>query len=114
MTLSKTLEWTQRQSEAGETSKLPTRSRVKSALSCRAAAIDPAVLGAAIRAHWSIENAVHWVLDVTFREDDSRVRDHHTAARNLALVRKIAFKLLGRGRPSRPVCAPDARGPPGT
>ena len=59
------------------------------------------MLGAAIRAHWSIENAVHWALDVTFREDDSQVRDHHTAARNPALVRKIAFKLLGRGRPSR-------------
>src|SRR4051794_34738552 len=40
-------------------------------------------------------------LDVTFREDDSRVRDHHTAARNPALVRKIVFKLLGRGRPRR-------------
>jgi predicted transposase YbfD/YdcC len=60
---------------------------------------DPAVLGPAIRAHWSIENAVHWVLDVTFREDDSRVRDR-TAARNLALLRKIALNLLGRDRSS--------------
>ena len=60
---------------------------------------DPAVLGAAIRAHWSIENAVHWVLDVTFREDDSRVRDR-AAARNLALVRKIALNLIGRDRSS--------------
>src|SRR5829696_5979535 len=60
---------------------------------------DPAVLAAAIRAHWSIENAVHWVLDVTFREDDSRVR-HRTAARNLALVRKIALNLIGRDRSS--------------
>jgi predicted transposase YbfD/YdcC len=60
---------------------------------------DPAVLGAAIRAHWSIENALHWVLDVTFREDDSRVRDR-TAARNLALLRKIALNLLGRDRAS--------------
>src|SRR3954449_13016936 len=60
---------------------------------------DPAVLGAAIRTHWSIENAVHWVLDVTFREDDSRVRDR-AAARNLALVRKIALNLIGRDRSS--------------
>jgi predicted transposase YbfD/YdcC len=58
---------------------------------------DPAVLGAAIRAHWSIENTVHWVLDVTFREDDSRVRDR-TAARNLALLRKSALNLIGRDR----------------
>src|SRR5215204_2758588 len=43
---------------------------------------DPVVLGRAIRQHWAIENALHWVLDVTFREDDSRVRDQR-AARNL-------------------------------
>ena len=51
---------------------------------------DPAVLVRAIRRHWSIENALHWVLDVTFREDDSRVRDR-AAARNLALLRGIAL-----------------------
>ncbi len=56
---------------------------------------DPAILGQAIRTHWSIENALHWVLDVTFREDDSRVRDR-TAARNLAVLRKIAINLVGR------------------
>ena len=54
---------------------------------------DPAVLAQAIRRHWSIENSLHWVLDVTFREDDSRVRDR-TAARNLALLRKIALNLV--------------------
>src|SRR3712207_4426404 len=47
---------------------------------------DPAVLVRAIRRHWSIENALHWVLDVSFREDDSRVRDR-TAARNLEIGR---------------------------
>jgi predicted transposase YbfD/YdcC len=61
---------------------------------------DPAVLGAAIRALWSIENAVHWLLDVTFREDDSRVRDR-TAVRNLALLRKIVLNLVGRDRYSK-------------
>ena len=40
------------------------------------------VCGDLFRRHWSIENALHWVLDVTFREDDSRVR-HRIAARNL-------------------------------
>ncbi len=58
---------------------------------------DPAVLVQAIRRHWSVENALHWVLDVTFREDDSRVRDR-TAARNLALLRKIALNLVARDR----------------
>ncbi len=42
---------------------------------------------------------MHWVLDVTFWEDDSRMRDR-TAARNLALVRKIALNLIGRDRSS--------------
>ena len=58
---------------------------------------SPAVLGQAIRAHWAVENALHWVLDVTFREDDSRVRDR-TAARNLALLRKIALNIVGRDK----------------
>ena len=49
------------------------------------------------RAHWRIENGLHWVLDVTFREDDSRVRDR-TAARNFALLRKIALNLVARDR----------------
>ena len=61
---------------------------------------DPAVLVQAIRRHWTIENGLHWVLDVTFREDDSRVRDR-TAARNLAILRKIAINLMGRNRTPR-------------
>jgi predicted transposase YbfD/YdcC len=59
---------------------------------------DPAVLVQAIRR--PIENGLHWVLDVTFREDDSRVRDR-TAARNLAILRKIAINLMGRNRTPR-------------
>ena len=43
---------------------------------------------------------MHWVLDVTFREDDSRVRDR-TAARNLALLRKIALNLVAADRSSQ-------------
>ncbi len=52
----------------------------------------PEALAAAIRSHWRIENGLHWVLDVTFREDASRVRERN-AARNLALLRKIALNL---------------------
>ena len=61
---------------------------------------DPAVLVQAIRRHWSVENGLHWVLDVTFREDDSRVRDR-TAARNFALLRKIALNLVAKDRSGR-------------
>src|SRR4051812_22637432 len=61
---------------------------------------DAAVLGRAVRRHWTVENALHWVLDVTFREDDSRVR-HRTAARNLALLRKIALNLVAADRSSQ-------------
>jgi predicted transposase YbfD/YdcC len=60
----------------------------------------PAVLNQAIRSHWAVENALHWVLDVTFREDDSRVRDRR-AARNLALLRKVALNIVGRDRTSK-------------
>jgi predicted transposase YbfD/YdcC len=53
----------------------------------------PAVLAQGIRRHWAIENGQHWVLDVTFGEDHSRVRERN-AARNLALLRRIALDLL--------------------
>jgi hypothetical protein len=58
------------------------------------------VLIQAIRRHWTIENGLHWVLDVTFREDDSRVRDR-IGARNLAVLRKIAINLINRDRTTR-------------
>ncbi len=47
----------------------------------------------AVRAHWEVENGLHWSLDVSFREDESRVRMGH-AAKNLAVVRKIALNLI--------------------
>ena len=49
----------------------------------------------AARGHWGIENSVHWVLDVVFKEDDSRIRKGHSAE-NLSLIRKIALNLLRR------------------
>lgn len=47
----------------------------------------------AVRSHWGIENSLHWVLDVTFREDDCRVRKDH-APHNFAALRKFALALL--------------------
>ena len=56
-------------------------------------------LGAAIRGHWSIENGLHWVLDVVFREDARRVYDR-TTAENVAFMNRLALSLL-RGDPSK-------------
>ena len=47
----------------------------------------------AARDHWGIENSLHWVLDITFREDDCRVRKDH-APHNFAALRKLALVLL--------------------
>ena len=48
---------------------------------------------AAVRGHWSIENKLHWQLDVTFQEDQSRLREGH-AATNFSLLRRTALSLL--------------------
>jgi predicted transposase YbfD/YdcC len=50
--------------------------------------------GEAVRGHWGIES-MHWVLDVTFREDDSRIRER-TLANNLSWLRRFAVTLLKR------------------
>jgi predicted transposase YbfD/YdcC len=47
----------------------------------------------AVRGHWAIENTLHWCLDVTFREDESRLRDR-LAANNLAWLKRFALSLL--------------------
>ena len=47
----------------------------------------------AVRKHWSIENAHHWVMDVAFGEDGSRIRTGH-AAHNMAILKRIAHNLL--------------------
>lgn len=54
---------------------------------------EVAPFAAAVRGHWGIENRQHWVLDVTFREDESRVRIGH-AAENLGVVRRIALNRI--------------------
>lgn len=46
-----------------------------------------------IREHWQIENGLHWVLDIAFREDESRIRKDH-APQNMAVLRHMALNLL--------------------
>ena len=50
-------------------------------------------LGRFVRRHWAVENELHWCLDVTFREDASRVASGH-AGTNLGLIRRVALSLL--------------------
>lgn len=54
---------------------------------------DAKRFGNSVRSHWGIENSLHWVLDVAFREDESRIRKGN-AAENLATVRHLALSLL--------------------
>ena len=48
---------------------------------------------AAVRSHWAIENNLYWTLDVTFNEDQSRLRAGH-GAKNMAVVRHFALNLV--------------------
>lgn len=51
------------------------------------------VFGDAVRSHWGIENSVHWILDIAFREDESRIRKGF-GPENFAAIRHIALNLL--------------------
>lgn len=73
--------------------RLPTKIEVETRYFISSLPPDPAQLLQVVRAHWQIENAFHWVLDIAFREDESRVRKDH-APRNLALLRRLALNLL--------------------
>lgn len=54
---------------------------------------DVSVFAEAVRKHWGIENSLHWCLDMTFREDLSRIRKNHSAE-NMVVVRHMALNVL--------------------
>lgn len=58
-------------------------------------AADATLLAQAIRSHWGIENSLHWLLDVAFREDQSRIRNGH-GPENIGLLRRLSLNLLKR------------------
>ena len=54
----------------------------------------------AVRGHWDIENGLHWILDVAFRQDDSRVRSGN-AQENIAALRRLALNLLRQDKTTK-------------
>lgn len=61
---------------------------------------DPTILGTHIRSHWGIENKVHWILDVAFREDEQKARAGHIPE-NMSLIRRIALNLLSKEKTAK-------------
>jgi predicted transposase YbfD/YdcC len=89
---------------------LRAETRVETADRCRTEAryfvssrpLTAAAAAEAVREHWAIENRLHWVLDVTFRDDQSRLRRGH-GARNMATVRHFALNLVRAARDKRSI-----------
>jgi predicted transposase YbfD/YdcC len=57
--------------------------------------VSAACLGSIVRSHWTVENSLHWVMDVAFNEDRSRTRKGH-AAENFAQLRRLALSLINQ------------------
>jgi predicted transposase YbfD/YdcC len=63
------------------------------------AKLDAATFARTVRAHWGIENRLHWALDVVFKDDLARLRTGH-APENMAVVRHMAMNLLRQAEPA--------------
>lgn len=81
---------------------LKDRSRFETRYYVSSAALSAQRAAEAVRSHWAIENSLHWVLDVTFADDQSRLRKGH-GARNMAVVRHFAINLVRAGNDKRSI-----------
>ena len=61
--------------------------------------LDAETFARVVRSHWGIENRLHWVLDVVFRDDLARLRTGHGPA-NMAVVKHMALNLLRQAKPT--------------
>ncbi|UVK52041.1 ISAs1 family transposase [Mesorhizobium sp. AR02] len=66
--------------------------------------LTPKHLAETVRAHWTIENQLHWSLDVVFREDDARTRKDN-APQNLAVIRRLAQNILAAHPLDKPIAS---------
>lgn len=81
---------------------LSDRCRVETRYYISSATLSARQAGEAVRGHWGIENQLHWVLDVVFADDQSRLRKGH-GARNMAVVKHFAVNLVRTApEPDRP------------
>jgi len=71
-------------------------------------AVDAQQFAHAVRSHWSIENSCHWTLDMTYREDDSRIREK-CHRENMAWLNRLSLSLL-KQHPGRDSVAMKRRG----
>ncbi len=62
------------------------------------AELDAVTFARAVRAHWGIENCLHWVLDVVFHDDFARLRTGH-GPENMATVKHMAMNLVRQAKP---------------
>ena len=60
---------------------------------------DAQLISKSVRAHWSVENSLHWTLDVVFNEDQSRVRKDN-APENMAMMRHVTLNMLNNAKNS--------------
>jgi predicted transposase YbfD/YdcC len=81
---------------------LKDRGRFETRYYISSAALPAAQAAHAVRSHWAIENSLHWVLDVTFGDDQSRLRTGH-GARNMAVVRHFAINLVRSAKDKRSI-----------
>ena len=63
-------------------------------------AADPQKILDSVRSHWAIENSLHWVLDMSFNEDQSRIRKEN-APQNMAVIRHLALNMLRNAKKKR-------------
>lgn len=79
---------------------LADRCRFETRYYISSASLSAQQAGEAVRGHWGIENRLHWVLDVVFADDQSRLRKGH-GANNMAVVRHFAINLVRSAEPER-------------